>query len=1394
MEQQRFPWQRRVFVLDEPPVQGRYGWTPSKAAAGVLLADERATALIVLRGERGMGKTFALHQEHDALVTDGLRASWLDLKQCTTTRLAQTRLRTALEPPSEPGEWHVLLDGLDEGLNDLPQLDQILQEVLDELLETDREMLRLRITCRSARWPARLEESLRERWDSDQIKIMGLAPLDRGDVALAAEGVGVADPDAFLDAIQQQGLVALATHPVTLLQLLESYADHARLPATVHQAYLEACLRLCTEHRRSTDPRQLQAQTSPEQLLAVAARLAAVVQFGPYATVSDTPFTGNPAASDDLRLSRLDDSDEPGHLGGRVLCTLWNLRQVTESSLLVPTGDLRWAFAHDSYREFLAAHFLRMRALGPQAQRQLLWIGDGEARHIIPAHQEVAAWRATSDPTLFADLLDGDPLVLLLADLPSLSGTDRERTVDALLALLEQDDTVRLDHSLLHRLNHPGLPGQLRPRLQAGGATHLLYGAVSIARACRRPELADDLLNVAEDALHDTGVRTAALAGITQPTPVALTRITALTQDPSPEVVAAALRHLYPGHLSLTGYLDRFRDPALTHVGTAFRLQREIPQQVDAATIAEATAWAGRVLRAGSIRSASRSLAVALLARAVTSNEYTPAPDLVPLVGESLLGLAENQDLLYSSTLQSDLSELAAALDECPRTRRLLALYLLRHNSGEEHFVTALSGIPGGSFLPYDDLLYWMEHWNELTAINPDLARHAIRFAPPGDPQAKARADAARHAHPTLAEATASWETYPSKQRERAAREEAHRQQRRFDPAGLNAAIDQVLAAHGAQVLTAWGEVLHHLQRTLDGTLAPHGGSLLTFAGQAPSRPATGTGPARRLDEAAGHLLTTLPPPSTTDLTPDTTYPSRLFAERTAFALVDNPAALRATPAHWAGWGIVLAATPAYSAGEFDVQRVWMPLCVKHAGDQLPLLLTQALDRATDQTLRDLTSVLGRLPAYGLRPVLHAWALHPDRSPEQWYTVLHELAAAADPAALPQLANALDTDPREHGPGSPARQRWLLAARALLLHDSLPGHWPALRRGLSDPSVLEEYRGLLTRPSDDLDTSSFHQLDETALIDLYTLLLHDVGPERLQRPLHSGFIRDEDRLVDLLHHLPRVLASRETPQAAAALHRLAQDHPQVWQLRMLARATARAAADHSALPLEPEQLIRLATDHQTRLVRDQHQLLDLVRESLAVLEEDLQGYNGTVVNLWNRDQDRFDAHTQCWPCWEDDLSDTVASFLRRDIGGHRVVVNREVQVRRTGLPGLRTDLQIEATASPGTRQHTIRVVIEAKGCWNPELPETAQTQLRAYLSEPHTAGLLLVGYFDCTRWNTKKRGCRSTNHSIDDVLRDQLAQVHQLTQHSPLLAAAHVLDCRLPGEDSNWRKAASSSA
>ncbi|MFJ7297795.1 hypothetical protein [Streptomyces collinus] len=1382
----RLPWQRRLFLLDEPPVQGRYGWPPANSMAGVLLAEERSTALIVLRGERGLGKSVALRQEYDALTAEGVPAAWLELKQCTTVESAQTRLRQALTRPStEAGEWHVLLDGLDEGLNDLPQLDQLLDDVLATLPQEALEALRLRITCRSARWPARLEDALRQRWADP--KIMAMAPLSRDDVALAAQAFEVTDTEDFLQAVRQQGLMALATHPVTLLQLLDSYKTHASLPRTAQDAYLQACLRLCTEHRRSTDRHQLQAERSPEHLLAVAARLAAALQFGPYTAVADTPAEEGATAAD-LRLSRLDGGYEPGHLDSQVPCTLWDLRQVTESGLLAPVGELRWVFAHDSYREFLTAHFLRMRAMQPEPQRQLLWIGDGDARHIIPAHQEVAAWRATSDPTLFADLLREAPLILLLADLPSMPAAARARTVDALFSALQQDDTLTLDHSLLHRLDHPDLPAQLKAHLTAASAPHLLYAALEIAWSCPHPELNDTLMTVAENLSYDRSLRTAALTGITMPASgQTIPRLIALTNDTSPEVVAAALDRLYPEHLPLADLFARFRDSDQDFEGVAERLRREIPERIDGTTVVEAVTWAQDALKADTTIPASCPLAVSLLARAVTLNEDTPTAGLVPLVSKAILHLVDNdENLLYDDPMQTALEDLADALGECPRTRREVTLHTLQH-SDEDQLYTALSVIPHDAILPAADALHWMEHWDQLTTANADLASHAVRFAPPTNADAKTRGEAARQAHPTLAAATAfQWEIYPLQQQERAERLEAAAQKRRFDAAALNAAIEEVFTPGNAgDPLAAWSEVLHQLHRTPDGSPSRHNASLLSYASHAPSRPAADTVAGARLAQAAAQLLRQLPPLAAAALL-NAGGDVRQAVELTAFALIPDPAALDVTPEHWAGWALALATAPAYGSSENNTHAAWLPLCIERAQDHLPPRLIDTLDRASIHTLRNLAGSLGGPPAYALRPTLRTWALRPERNPEQWYAVVDELAAAHDSQALTQLAQTLEADPRTQEADTPARQRWLLAAQSMPHHHSLAASWPALRRGLSDASVLQEYRSQLTRR--DPDTWSFHRLDNDTLAELYTLLLDDDSLARLQRHPQPG-IQPDDRLVDLLQHLPRLLASRATPSAATALRRLAQTHPGVPQLRVYARVTARAAADRDALPLEPEQLIRLATDTQTRLVRDARQLLDLVRESLSAMQEDLQGYNGTAVNLWNRDRSRFEANTRCWPCWEDDLSDAVASFLRRDIGGHRVVVNREVQVRRTGLPGLRTDLQIEAPSAAGTGQSTIRVVIEAKGCWNHELPTAARTQLRAYLSEPHTAGLLLVGYFDSTRWNAKRRGCPSTGHEIDDVRSQQVEQARSLVQDEQLLVAAHVLDCRLPSEDSDWRKA-----
>lgn len=1327
MEWPCLPWKRRVFSLGEPPESDRYGWplasTFSGVAQGRLLADERDVRVLILRGEWGMGKSYAFEQEHRDLEAAGLPAQRFDLGKCgTDASRATAKLAAVFQPLAGASERHVLLDGLDEGLDNLLELDQLIIEQLDDLDDEARKRLRLRISCRTARWPAGLESELRRLWPEDRVAVVGLAPLSQDDVIIAARAVGLEDPATFTMVVQQRGLVALATHPMTLRQMLTSYSTRGTLPDTAAEAYREACLHLCKETRRQQRVELRRTQATAEHLFAVATRVAAVLQFGPYTVLADgAPESGEPEV-DDLELSRLASGDEPGHLGSPVPCTMNELSQLTESSLLHPVGVYRWEFAHKSYQEFLAAEFLRGREIQTAVERELLWIGDGPSRHVLPAHQEVAAWRSDTDTAVFEDLLRDDPLVLLLADLARRTDLDRARVVEALLTLLKSDDTVRLDGTTLHRLDHPQIAVQLRPYLKATTEVNLLFGVVRIVRACRVPEVNVELVTLAENQETHAEVRVAAMAAISSPDADVVERIRVLTHDDSPEVVAAALRQLWPDHITLTNFLSRVRDPDPQLIGHAYMLRREIPKIIKVAELDEAVTWARDVL-CDTAGNPSRALAVSVLARAITLASRTQLTDAVTsMVAEALLGLAGHHELLYTQSMHTPLQDLTEAFDREPRTRRGLALLLITRASAQQFLALHIARI-STAMLPSADALYWMEHWDLLAAADEQVSRLAVAFPPPEDTNSLDQAKAARAAHPTLRAATAFWDAPLAEtpwERDHRELREAERRENTYDETALRAALDSVLDSGQDQVRSTWARVVNELHRTADGSSAKWEGAWLAAVTEAPSRPPVGSQLDRRLSQAAVHVLKTAPPLRAENLVPYGAADFRVAPELTALILVDPLSDLPPEPDRWAGWAVALATTYPHD-DVHETQLRLLLLYAERAGAAFSSLLTAVLDGVHDDVARTIARTCGELPWDSARRALHAWVKHPDRRPEQWQAVLSELAVRGDAEASVQLASALRDNPADHTSNSPPHVRWMLAAIALLHLTALPAVWRLIRSRLDNPDTFKAFLHGLTRmpaPPGSWPTA-VASLSERDLAGFYRLLVDHIGIDAIvNRPMQSGFVGEDDRLRDMARTLPNILAHKATLEAAAELRALAEAYPGIWQLRTEARATTRTAAARHAAPVEPEQLIRLADTTQLRWIADERHLLDIVLESLERFAKALHRPNGLIVALWNRERPGVN-HSQWWPCWEEDFSDIVATFLLQDIGGHRVVINREVQVRRPGFPGLRTDIQIEAPAHQGTGDESIKVVIECKGCWNDSLDTALAKQLVAgYLKPP----------------------------------------------------------------------------
>ena len=123
-----------------------------------------------------------------------------------------------------------------------------------------------------------------------------------------------------------------------------------------------------------------------------------------------------------------------------------------------------------------------------------------------------------------------------------------------------------------------------------------------------------------------------------------------------------------------------------------------------------------------------------------------------------------------------------------------------------------------------------------------------------------------------------------------------------------------------------------------------------------------------------------------------------------------------------------------------------------------------------------------------------------------------------------------------------------------------------------------------------------------------------------------------------------------------------------------------------------------------------------------------------------------------------------------------VVINREVVIRwrRGSSAGERTDIHVDAIIpSDGHEQHDIvTVIIEVKGCWNPELRRAMETQLvDRYLEDNDRCrhGMYLVGWFNCAQWDDADyRKNQAPSYGIDvarETFEEQARQLHKGDLH-----------------------------
>jgi hypothetical protein len=198
------------------------------------------------------------------------------------------------------------------------------------------------------------------------------------------------------------------------------------------------------------------------------------------------------------------------------------------------------------------------------------------------------------------------------------------------------------------------------------------------------------------------------------------------------------------------------------------------------------------------------------------------------------------------------------------------------------------------------------------------------------------------------------------------------------------------------------------------------------------------------------------------------------------------------------------------------------------------------------------------------------------------------------------------------------------------------------------------------------------------------------------------------------------------------------------------------------------------------------QLLEVVVESLERLQRKLHGHSPLVEFLWNKwGNGKGEAHWR--PKDEDSLSNLIKSHIEEDLRRRAIILNREVEIRRSLgkeiRQGQETDIQVDAIArNPRHGElHRISVIIEVKGCWNKELTTAMREQLvDRYLAESDCRhGLYLVGWFLCDAWdNEDSRKSDTPRWPLQQAKEHFQEQAAQLSQ-GRFLIRSFILDAEL---------------
>ncbi|MEJ8676937.1 hypothetical protein [Chromobacterium amazonense] len=303
----------------------------------------------------------------------------------------------------------LFLDSLDESRVNIKCAETVLEDVL---LDVFPGLLQLVITCRTPAWPDSLTEFLQKHWENkaakeSSVSIFEIAPYSREQVLvrLAEESL---DKDSFFEAIDSSNAHGLARQPLGLKFLMSQFRDGSTFSTSRWELYERGCSALLKEN----SSRRLEGASSclpnVQSRLQLAGLIATCVLLTNNTDVV-LDNTGDFAPTEALCLDVARLLTVPLEAcGDNWHATIAQYTETLQSGLFLSKENGVFVFAHRTYAEFLAAHFISALHLPTRQVMAVLTLPDNSGR-LVPQLRELAAWLGHSNSELLGLVLDAEP-------------------------------------------------------------------------------------------------------------------------------------------------------------------------------------------------------------------------------------------------------------------------------------------------------------------------------------------------------------------------------------------------------------------------------------------------------------------------------------------------------------------------------------------------------------------------------------------------------------------------------------------------------------------------------------------------------------------------------------------------------------------------------------------------------------------------------------------------------------------------------------------------------------------------------------------------------------------------------------------------------------------------